>query len=178
MKKFALYFVLMSFAFVTLVSCEGRVWDTHDELESLTGNWASVYVSEVLNKIFEVEDSTYREKGREYTVTTSIKDTLNMSFSWHSNSVEGDSTDVLTTLMQIGDSSTVIVNGFRYSDDFWAHLYTTDPGIVNYEGKFRVDFYETGKTTPWAWGEIVYQRDCDEYRYHPYKRCDTQVGRY
>ena len=178
MKKIALYFVLILFAFVAFASCKGREWDTHDEMKALTGNWASEYVSDVLNKIFEVEDSTYKNKGREYTITTSIKDTLNMTFSWHATKVEGDSIDVHATLMQIGDSSKVIVNGYRYSDDFWAHLYTTDPGIINYEGKFRVDFFETGKTTPWAWGEITYQRDRDEYRYNPYKRCDTQVGRY
>ncbi len=178
MKKIALYFVLILFAFVTFASCEGREWDTHDELKALTGNWASVYVSDILNNIFEVQDSTYRKNGSEYTVISSINDTLNMTFSWHANKVEGDSINVISTLMQIGDSSTVIVNGYRYSDEFWAHLYTIDPGIINYEGKFRVDFYETGKTTPWAWSEILYQRDRDEYRYNPYKRCDTQVGRY
>lgn len=163
---------------MTLVSCKGRVWDTHDELESLTGNWASEYVSDVLNNIFGVQDTTYRRNGSEYTVITSINDTLNMSFRWHANNVEGDSIDVLATLKQIGDSSMVIVNGYRYSDEFWAHLFTIDPGIINFEGKFHVDFYEVGKTTPWAWSEIAYQRDRDEYRYNPYKRCDTQVGRY
>lgn len=177
MKKIALYFVFMLFAFVSFVGCEGREWDTHDELEALTGNWASQYVSEVLNHVFENKDTTYSKNGR-YTVIASMKDTMNLSFSWESDQVMGDSINVVSTLVQIGDSSTVIVNGYRYSDEFWAHLFTIDPGIINYEGKFHVDFYEVGKTTPWAWAEIAYQRDRDEYRYSPYKRCETQVGRY
>ena len=178
MKKIALYFVLILFAFVAFASCKGREWDTHDELKALTGNWASEYVSEVLNHVFEDKDTTYRNNGRVVKIIASIKDTMNLSFRWQAGNVEGDSIDIVSTLIQIGDSSTVIVNGYRYSDEFWAHLYTIDPGIIKYEGKFHVDFYEVGKTTPWAWSEIAYQRDRDERSYCPYKRCDTQVGRY
>ena len=178
MKKIALYFVFMLFAFVAFVSCEGREWDTHDELKALADNWASEYVSEVLNHVFEDKDTTYRYKGRVVTVVASIKDTMNLSFNWQADNVDGDSINIVSTLFQIGDSSTVILNGYRFSDEYWAHLYTIYPGIINYEGKFHVDFYETGKTTPWAWSEIAYQRDRDEYSYRPYKRCETQVGRY
>ena len=71
----------------------------------------------------------------------------------------------------------VVVDGYRYSDDFWTHLYTTDPGIINYEGKFRIDFYETGKTTPWAWGEVTYQRN-DDGNWSEYQASKPKVGRY
>ena len=177
MKKIAFYYVLILSGFVAFVSCEGREWDTHDELEALTTNWATIYVSNVLDHVFEVKDTTYSDNGR-ITVITSMKDTMNLSFSWEGYQVDDDSTNIVSTLIQIGDSSTVTVDGYRYSDEFWAHLYTVDPGIINYEGKFHIDFYEIGKTTPWAWGEITYLRNRDDYRYYPYRRSDTQVGRY
>lgn len=177
MKKVSLYFALIVVAVSALTACEGREWDTDDELECLSNNWSN-YVSDVLDYIFESVDTTKNNDGRIKTITASINDTLNLKFTWKANNVGGDSIDVESTLIQIGDSSIVKVDGYRYSDGLWAHLFTVDPGIINCEGKFHIDFFETGKTSPWGWSEITYQRERDEYRYRPYKRCDTQVGRY
>jgi hypothetical protein len=71
-------------------------------------------------------------------------------------------------LVQIGDSIVVTTQGYRYSEKFWAHLYTVDSGIINFDGKFHVDFYETGKTTPWGWGEIKFTPYQDDGYYHNY----------
>ena len=86
--------------------------------------------------------------------------------------------NVCSTLIQIGDTATVVVDGYRYSDNLWAHLYTVDTGIINYKGMFRIDFYETGKTIPWAWSETTFEKDTTKYHYKPYKHNDPKVGRY
>ena len=69
-----------------------------------------------------------------------------------------DSVNIISSLLQIRDSIVLKTDGYRYSDYYWVHLYTVGPGIVNYEGRFHVDFYETGKTTPWGWSEITYHK--------------------
>ena len=177
MKKFSLYFALIVVIASALTACEGRDWDTDDELECLSNNW-SYYVSDVLEYIFESVDTTKNKDGRISTITASINDTLNLEFHWKTNSVNGDSVNVSSTLFQIGDSSIVKVDGYRYSDGLWAHLFTVGSGIINCEGTFHIDFYETGKTSPWGWTEIEYHKNLDQYRYNPYERGDTKVGRY
>ena len=70
----------------------------------------------------------------------------------------------------------VTVDGYRYAEKFWVHLYTVGEGIINYEGKFRVDFYETGKNTPWATSEREYSPS-DKDKYTPYSTT-TQTNWY
>lgn len=179
MKKITLYLAFAVVILSGLTACEGREWDTDDELEQLSNHWSYIYVTDVLNCIAIQEDSVYKhDSGRIVSVVRSINDTLNMVFSWHTNSIEGDSMNVRSTLIQIGDSSAVTVDGYRYSDNLWAHLYTVEPGIINCEGKFRIDFYETGKTTPWAWSEKTYEQDTTKDAYRPYSSKSAQVGRY
>ena len=175
MKKITLYFALIAVTTFVITSCEGRSWDTDDELKSLTNNWSHYYVDDVLDYVFENIDSTKNNEGRLVTLTASVNDTLNLEFHWQANKIDGDSINVSSSLLQIGDSSIVIVDGYRYSDGLWAHMFTVDPGIVNYEGKFHIDFYETGKTTPWAWSEKTFTKS-DGY-YH-YSSEDPKVGRY
>lgn len=179
MKKITIYIACMVVLLSGMTACGGRDWDTDDELEALSINWSEYFVLDVLNYIIEVEDSAYNnDNGRIVTVLKSIDDTLNMVFRWKANTVKGDSMNVCSTLIQIGDTATVVVDGYRYSDNLWAHLYTVDPGIINYKGMFRIDFYETGKTTPWAWSETTFEKDTTTYHYKPYKRNDPKVGRY
>ena len=178
MKKISLYFAFIVVAVFALTACEGREWDTDDELERLSDNWSYYYVSDVLDYIFETVDSTMNIDGRIIIHTASVNDTLNLEFHWKTNSVGGDSVNVGSTLIQIGDSSIVKVDGYRYSDGLWAHLFTVDPGIINCEGRFHIDFFETGKTTPWGWSEIVYHKGDGEYSYRPYTKDSPTVGRY
>ena len=49
MKKIILYFALIVVASWTLTGCEGRNWDTDDELACITAYWSDVYVSRVMD---------------------------------------------------------------------------------------------------------------------------------
>ena len=93
--------------------------------------------------------------------------------------IEGDSVVISYRLLQIKDSVVVTADGYRYSDRLWAHMYTVDEGIINYEGTFRVEFYENGKTTPWAWSDVRYSRSerYDPYDSHQYVK-ETETGWY
>lgn len=176
MKKIKLYLALIVAASWTLTGCEGRNWDTNDELMGITTDWSYFFVSKVMD--CSVIDTLFEEQFGTASVTVSKKDTLKLDVRWQFSEEKGDSVNIHSSLVGISDSVAVVVDGYRYSDDFWAHLYTTDPGIINYEGKFHIDFYETGKTTPWAWGEVTYQKSDDGSRAYNYKSSKPQVGRY
>ena len=169
MKKISLYIVAA--VLTCLTACQGKDWDTEDELAMLTVNWSEGFVDYTLNKTVE------KDYDGIVVTTTVINDTICREFHHLSDFKEDDSINVVTALYQFGDSTIVTVDGYRYSNMYFAHLYTVNPGIVNYEGLFHVDFYETGKTTPWAWGEIKYEKDSGDL-YYPYKRGNAKVGRY
>lgn len=172
MKKIAFYCIVA--VLTCLTACQGKEWDTEDELTILTVNWCQGFVDYALDKIGE--DSIFSNNDKT-VVTKSVRgDTICHEFHHSFNSEDGDSLNVITTLYQFGDSSIVTVDGYRYSNKYYAHLYTLEPGIINYEGKFHVDYYEMGKTTPWAWGEVTYQKRDNKYR--PYSYDDRKVGRY
>ena len=176
MKKIILYFALIVVASWTLTGCEGRNWDTDDELACITAYWSDVYVSRVMDCLHD--DTIIEDRYGHPSVIVSKEDTLKLDMRWLSGKEEGDSADVHSSLVVVNDSVAVVVDGYRYSDDFWAHMYTIDPGIINYEGKFHIDFYETGKTTPWAWGEVTYEKSDDGSTLYNYERSKPQVGRY
>lgn len=171
MRKIAIYCAVV--VLTCLSACQGKTWDTEDELTMLTVVWGQLFVDYTLDKIDE--DSIVNENGR--VVVKTIKgDTICHEIHHSFNSEDEDSINVITTLYQIGDKTIVTVDGYRYSNKYFAHLFTTEPGIVNYEGKFHVDFYETGKTAPWAWGEVTYRKKVDEYK--PYTNDIRNSGRY
>lgn len=170
MRKIALYCIVA--VLTCLTACQGKDWDTEDELTMLTANWSQGFVEYTLDKVVE------EDYNGSVVITIVINDTICREFHHKSDYEKDDSIDVVTKLYKFGDTNIVTVDGYRYSNKYFAHLYTIDPGIVNYEGLFHVDFYETGKTTPWAWGETTYQKNSDKDRYHPYKRGDTKVCRY
>ena len=177
MKKIILYFALIVVASWTLTGCEGRNWDTDDALMVITANWSNDYVSKVIDHFWQ-NDTVFEEGDGSVSMSFSKKDTLKLDMRWLSGKEKGDSVNVHSSLVEISDSVAVVVDGYRYSDDFWAHMYTIDPGIINYEGKFHIDFYETGKTTPWAWGEVTYQKSNDGSMVYNYKSSKPKVGRY
>jgi hypothetical protein len=170
MKKIALYISVA--VLCTLAACQGKDWDTDEELMNLTDNWSYGFVDYTLQKIVE------KDYDGKVIITTVIKDTICREFHHISDFEEGDSVNVVTTLYQFGDSTIVTVDGYRYTNKYFAHLFTIDPGIVNYEGIFHVDFYETDKTTPWAWGEITYKRINKTGLAPAYTSGSTKVGRY
>lgn len=176
MKKNALYILLALFAVIGILSCEGRDWDTDNDIKDLCISWSKEYVDLVLDQKIKAIDTTFH---KEWSVTTSIiTDTLykEIHSSYACEYPNRDSVDVTSTFIQIHDSLIVKVDGYRYSQKYWAHLYTVDEGILNYEGKFKVDFYEIGKTTPWAWSEITYSKNKND-NYYPYNK-KSEIGWY
>jgi hypothetical protein len=164
MKKTVIYSLLLVAA--CLVSCKEEKWDTGEELRGMTIGWANEFVYNTLNRSIKYVDTVLVSDDR--TVSASLRDSLFVTVHYaYNKQPEKDSVDVTSTLTQIRDSIIVMVDGYRYSQKYWAHLFTVDPGIINYEGKFHVDFYEIGKTTPWAWSEITYSKYKDGY--FPYK---------
>ena len=140
MKK-VIYFMYAILATVLMTSCITQEWNPDEEIKVLSDKWSSNYVDNVLRYAMDSK--------------TSLKDTLSIDFTRRERE-SGDSVNISSVLFQIKDSMVVTVNGYRYADKFRAHLYTVGAGIINYKGKFRVDFYETGKDTPWINSEIEY----------------------
>ena len=156
MKKIALYTLLL--ITVGFVSCKEKEWDTEQELKELTYSWL-YFVEEVMSYSVDLDDTlTYKNDKIQIIAKSRLTDSLFVEFKYNINEPTSDSVNVTSTLTQIRDSFVVKVDGYRYSQKYWAHLFTVDPGIINYEGKFHVDFYEIGKTTPWAWTEITYHK--------------------
>ena len=153
MKK-VIYFMYVILATVLMTSCITQEWDPDEEIKVLSDKWSSNYVDNVLRYAMDSK--------------TSLKDTLSIDFTRRERE-GGDSVNISSVLFQIKDSMVVTVDGYRYADKFRAHLYTVDAGIINYKGKFRVDFYETGKDTPWISSEIEYNPS-DESKYRPYSK--------
>lgn len=165
-KKKISYIQFAFIATVLLSSCEAREWDPAEDLSGLTEKWSEYYVDRVYKyKVIHYDTlGSYVSAPIKYTIS-SLKDTLSIGITHRTGDMEGDSIYVISKFLQIKDSMIVTVDGYRYSEKFWAHLYTTGDGIVNSEGVFRVDFYETGKTVPWAWSEIRYRKSFGGYSY-------------
>ena len=178
MKRFTLYIIVAVLSFIGFTACEGRVWDTDEDLRDLSRSWAREYIDLVLDQKISSIDSSYEKK---WSVSTAIlKDTLYKEIhnTYSSTYPDYDSVDVTSFFIQIRDSLIVKVDGYRFSKKYWAHLFTIDEGIVDYEGKFHVDFYENGKTMPWAWSETTYKKNNDrDSLYYPYWS-KTEVGWY
>ena len=162
MRKFTIYLLIAGLA--GFMSCRGNDWDTEEELKALSRTWANDYVNYTLRQGVLAADTLQGIKNGRYVgddikTTSVLKDTLMSVFHFTKETeYNHDSVNIISSLLQIRDSIVVKADGYRYSDKYWVHLYTVDPGIVNYEGKFRIDFYENGETTPWGWSEITYHK--------------------
>lgn len=176
MRKLTIYLLIAGLA--GFMSCRGNDWDTEEELKALSRTWANDYVNYTLRQVVLAADTLQGIKNGRYVgddikTTSVLKDTLMSVFHFTKETeYNHDSVNIISSLLQIRDSIVVKADGYRYSDKYWVHLYTVDPGIVNYEGKFRIDFYENGETTPWGWSEITYHKSDV-----PYYKCyfDTPV---
>ena len=102
MKKIAFYCIVA--VLTCLTACQGKEWDTEDELTILTVNWCQGFVDYALDKIGE--DSIVCENERR-VVKTINGDTICYEFHHSFNSDDGDSVNVITTLYQFGDTSIV-----------------------------------------------------------------------
>ena len=69
-----------------------------------------------------------------------------------------------------------LCDGYRYADNITAHMFTVDPGIIDYNGKLHFDFYKTDGMIPWAWTEITYSKT-DDSDVIPYLR-NSEFGWY
>lgn len=162
MRNFTIYLLIAGLA--GFMSCRGNDWDTEEELKALSRTWANDYVNYTLRQVVLAADTLQGIKNGRYVgddikTTSVLKDTLMSVFHFTKETeYNHDSVNIISSLLQIRDSIVVKADGYRYSDKYWVHLYTVDPGIVNYEGKFRIDFYENGETTPWGWSEITYHK--------------------
>lgn len=170
MKKFALYLSMVAFL-TSLVACEGKAWDADEELKKISIDWAGDYIDYILDNLTvdRIDSLSSYSKKQHIYITTDYKDTLRREIHFvKSKDERSDSADVVSTLVQYGDTVIVTTDGYRYSNKFYAHLYTVDPGIVNYDGEFRIDFFEMGKSTPWTSSVIRYRQAHDKDAYYPY----------
>ena len=161
MRKVTLYVLLLISA--CLVSCKGEEWDTEEEMRELTLSWC-YFVDDIMHYSIQLNDTLkYKDDKIKIIAKSSLKDSLFVEFKYDVHQPGSDSLYVTSTLTQIGDSTIVKTDGFRYSDKFWVHLFTIDPGIINCDGIFHIDFYEIGKDTPWAWSEVKYRKSNRAY---------------
>ena len=72
MKKIALYISVA--VLCTLAACQGKDWDTDEELMNLTDNWSYGFVDYTLQKIVE------KDYDGKVITTTVIKDTICREF--------------------------------------------------------------------------------------------------
>ena len=178
MKKVIFHIKLAVIATVFLASCVTREWDPAEDISGLAETWARWYVDDALDYAVDRYDTLGYYSDWKTFITSSLKDTLSIDIICCYNKDDSDSVNVTTTLRQVKDSIIVTTDGYRYSDKFWVHIYTVDPGIVNYEGNFHVDFYETGKNTPWAWSEIKYNGVKNSSYSRSYSKSETITGWY
>ncbi len=181
MKKIVFKFRIAVIAALLMTSCEVRNWDPAAELGGMAEYWAMRYIDDALDYAVNPHDtlSTYYSYSKwPVAITSNLNDTLSIDFIVDGR-IEDDSVVISYRLLQIKDSVVVTADGYRYSDRLWAHMYTVDEGIINYEGTFRIEFYENGKTTPWAWSNVRYSKSDrnDPYNSRQYVK-ETETGWY
>lgn len=166
MKKFAAISTILVLL-AGLSSCTGVEWDSSETLMGLSKSWASEYVGALI-PIPTTDDTR--------TIET-LNDTLHLKYQFN-GCERGDSIRITTTIRQIDDSLIVFTDGYRFSNDIKAHIFTPGTGIINYSGTLHIDFYETGQINPWAWTEITFDEYAKEsgYKYNSFK--NASIGWY
>jgi hypothetical protein len=174
-KSFIILVAATAFS-VGIISCGffGAQWDAEETLTGFSNSWASRYVGSPINdfNLFrnDILDSI-RNNG------SGLKDTISVDYRFM-ESDHGDSVNITTSIKLIDDQIVVISDGYRFSDDLRAHIFTVDPGIIDCSGKVHIDFYRTGETNPWAWGEVTFKVREDDIGYYYGNFEDTEVGWY
>lgn len=148
------------------ISCKGIDWDLDDSLIGMSELWAHKYVGSVISN-YENYQSTPSD-NRERIVT--INDTIAVE-TFFTGIAQGDSLKITTTIVKIDSVLTATTDGYRFADNLTAHIFTVDPGIVNRNGKVHIDFYITDGMIPWAWTEVTFQKNQNDFE-------GTKLSRY
>ena len=164
----------MALTSVGLDSCKGVEWDTQETLVGLSESWARIYVEDLMSDYGQYKD-VVKDSTRKVRYTVTLNDTVAVE-SIFRGMIGGDSVDITTTIVLIDTTMTTVTDGYRYADNITAHMFTVDPGIIDYNGKLHFDFYKTDGMIPWAWTEITY-RKIDDSDYIPYMR-NSKFGWY
>lgn len=164
----------MALTSVGLDSCTGVEWNTQETLVGMSESWARIYVEDLMHDYGQYKDVAKDSTSKvRYTVT--LNDTVAVE-SIFRGMIGGDSVDITTTIVLIDTTMTTVTDGYRYADNITAHMFTVDPGIIDYNGKLHFDFYKTDGMIPWAWTEITYSKT-DDSDVIPYLR-NNEFGWY
>ena len=151
-------------------SCDGVEWDREESLKGMSNEWAHIYLVKVIDDCQDNFDS-YQSKY------ATINDTIAYETVF-AHMDGGDSVNITTTVVIIDSVMTTTAQGYRYSDNLTAHIYTIDPGIVDQNGKLRIDFYQTDGNIPWAWTEVSFSKDNWSNFYRGYDFDNVTLGWY
>ena len=151
-KIFALIGFIATISFV-FISCKGIDWDRDESLKGMSSLWAYRYVGSLFSYYeHKYSSPTYREG------VTTINDTIAIE-EFETGVSCGDSLNIKSTIVMTDSVLTVTTDGYRIADNLTAHIFTVDPGIINYNGKVHIDFYLTDGMIPWAWTEVTITED-------------------
>lgn len=164
----------MALTSVGLDSCKGVEWDTQETLVGMSESWARIYVEDLMRDYGHYKDVA-KDSTRKVQYTVTFNDTVAVE-SIFRGMIGGDSVDITTTIVLKDTTMMTVTDGYRYADNITAHMFTADPGIIDYNGKLHFDFYKTDGMIPWAWTEITYSKT-DDSDYIPYLR-DSKFGWY
>jgi hypothetical protein len=177
MKKISLIIALVSCMALTSVgldSCKGVEWDTQETLVGMSESWARIYVEDLMRDYGHYKDVA-KDSTRKVQYTVTFNDTVAVE-SIFRGMIGGDSVDITTTIVLKDTTMMTVTDGYRYADNITAHMFTADPGIIDYNGKLHFDFYKTDGMIPWAWTEITYSKT-DDSDVIPYLR-NSKFGWY
>ena len=149
----------MALTSVGLDSCKGVEWDTQETLVGLSESWTRIYVEDLMHDYSQYKDVA-KDSTRKVRYTVTLNDTVAVE-SIFRGMIRVDSVDITTTIVLTDTTMTTVTDGYRYADNITAHIFTVDPGIIDYDGKLHFDFYKTDGMIPWAWTEIKYIKTDD-----------------
>lgn len=164
----------MALTSVGLDSCTGVEWDTQETLVGMSESWARIYVEDLMRDYGHYKDVA-KDSTRKVQYTVTFNDTVAVE-SIFRGMIGGDSVDITTTIVLKDTTMMTVTDGYRYADNITAHMFTADPGIIDYNGKLHFDFYKTDGMIPWAWTEITYSKT-DDSDVIPYLR-NSEFGWY
>lgn len=152
MKRQVITFLCVLAAVAGLFSC-----DRFDRDEELGHVSQMIFVNAVRNytSLFLSDPDWYGTDDSLAGHSCLFLDTLDVRFTINDGRNYGnDSVSQIVTLFQVGDSTVLQSEGYRYGSELWTHYYLEEPGLVNGKGLFHIDFYQTGQSQPWAWSEL------------------------
>lgn len=152
-------------AFIGLESCKGVEWDTEETLIGMSKSWAYWYVGSPMIDYGYYHDDT-PDSAYKSNTTIVFNDTVAVE-KVYCGMLNGDSINITTTVVKADSTLTVFTDGYRIANNLTAHIFTVDPGIINYKGKLHIDFYLTDGMIPWAWTEVFFNGRYEYVETHP-----------